>query len=299
MLDTPTKILQEFDALSAETSVSLPDLLRKLLATGQTIYGPEWATTWRERCLQGAAPLNACYDFEWIDASEARQVIAQWLNPEAQNGKIFLPFAKTGAGDMYCLVPMSELAVGVALIWHDDEVSPINYRSFDDFITVRFLETFSNLDHLSDDFTEEEILQCVLSDVDFVSQLMSSERQNYLRAFCDLPFTLREFRDGPKSQPQKVLSFISQHQLAIELAQFPAPEMSPLKIVAPWEINQPTEEAEPVKLDPKPVADWRTYALNPKQKLTAIQDYRQQFNVSLSEAMMAVNRYIEDVTKQS
>ncbi|EAA3799408.1 SMI1/KNR4 family protein, partial [Salmonella enterica subsp. enterica] len=50
----PTNALIDFEALAAETGIVLPDLLRSLLATGKTVYGPEWASTWREQALQGS-----------------------------------------------------------------------------------------------------------------------------------------------------------------------------------------------------------------------------------------------------
>lgn len=97
--------LRAFEVLSSEVGIVLPDLLRKLLGSGKTEYASEWQSTWRDRMLQGAAPFSSLYDFEWIDAIQARQEIERWLNPKVQNGKNFLPFAQSGAGDAYCLLP--------------------------------------------------------------------------------------------------------------------------------------------------------------------------------------------------
>lgn len=286
-------ILQEFEALSLEVGIALPSLLQKLLASGKTLYGPEWGATWRERMLGGAAPLSSWYDFEWIDAEDARQNIVQWLNPAAQNGKKFLPFAQTGAGDVYCLMPIDEQSIGVALIWHDDDTSKISYSSFDDFVIEQFLESFSDLDHHTDQFSEEEILQCIQSDVFFVTELMSEQHQNYLRGFCKLPLMQREYRQGPKSRPQNVLSLISQEQFMAETAKWTCPTMATFPIVARWEISSPEAAIVGSILSKEPLPDWRNDALDPNQKLKAIQSYRQEFSVNLHEAKVAIDQYIE------
>lgn len=57
--------LPEFQALAEQTGLPLPPLLAQLLASGQTHYGPDWASTWRERSLQGSPAFISWDDFEW------------------------------------------------------------------------------------------------------------------------------------------------------------------------------------------------------------------------------------------
>ena len=292
-------ILQEFEALSSETGIVLPSLLQKLLATEKTLYGPEWSSTWRERMLQGAAPLSSLYDFEWLQAVDARRDIQEWLNPASQNGKVFLPFAQSRAGDVYCFMPLNESSMGVALIRHDHETSQISYVSFDDFVVIRFLETFANLNHLVDEFSEKEIGQCIKSDVWFVTELMSAQNQNYLRGLCNHSLMPREFHHGSKLRSQNVLSFISQEQLETERAKFPCPDIAAFSIVPRWKINFSEDEMASLKLSSKPISDWRSYALNPKQKMMAIQSYRQEFGISLNEAKVAIDHYIKNTAKNT
>lgn len=286
----PAETLTEFDALASEVDLALPDLLRDLLATGNTVYGPEWAATWQERSLQGTSPFISWYDFEWIEASDARREIEEWLNPEEQAGKIFLPFAQSGAGDLYCLMPFDEHTIGVALIWHDLETSQIGYRSFDDFVAVRFLETFADLNHLTDDFSEVEAIQSLRSDVSSVTELMEAEMRHHLRSLATLPVMFREFHHGPECRSETVLSLISQEQLELECRRFPAPDIAPFPITARWKIDPPTLGATTIAAPSAP--DWRTQALEADQKFAAIQSYRQEFKVSLAEAKSAIDQYI-------
>ncbi len=224
-----------FGTLAAETGITLPSLLQNLLETGRTVYGTDWS--WKDRMLRGAAPFASWYDFEWLEARAAQDEIERWLNPRAQHERVFLPFAQSGAGDAYCLMPLDEQSVGVALIWHDDESSRIAYRSFEDFVVARYLETFADLSHLERDFTEDEIHKCISADVSFVSEWMSEPLRNYLRAFCELPLTQRAFRRGPRSHPQQVPSLISQTQLESELEKLPPTHTAPFPVVAAWELD--------------------------------------------------------------
>ena len=76
--------LPEFQALAEQTSLPLPPLLAQLLASGQTHYGPDWASTWRERSLQGSPAFVSWDDFEWQRAEDARTTISDWLNPRTR-----------------------------------------------------------------------------------------------------------------------------------------------------------------------------------------------------------------------
>ncbi|WP_050409114.1 SMI1/KNR4 family protein [Massilia sp. NR 4-1] len=229
--------LSEFEVLASQTGISLPPLLKTLLASGKTAYGQDWSAIWREKMLAGGPAFISWYDFEWIDAADAQREVGEWLNPAAQSGKRFLPFAQSGAGDAYCLMPIDEKSTGVALIFHDRETSRMIHRSFEDFLIAGYLECFANLDHLADDgFSADEILQCVKADVRGVSALMEEKPGAYLRSLCEQALARREFRHGPKARPEQVLSLISQEQLERELAAFPAPDMAPFRITAAWEL---------------------------------------------------------------
>lgn len=122
----------DYETLSTQTGIALPPLLKEFLASGKTHYGPDWADTWRQRCLQDPPLFMSWQDFEWIDAEASREVIEGWLHPGAQNGRSFLPFAQSGAGDAWCLTPLDTHGVGVALVLHDDEASSVAHACFDE-----------------------------------------------------------------------------------------------------------------------------------------------------------------------
>jgi len=279
--------LADFESIASENGIPLPDLLRNLLIAGATEYGADWSSTWRERCLNNPPALISCHDFEWIDATASLREIKDWLNPDAQGGKKFLPFAKSGAGDIYCLMPLvgsdGEQFIGVAYIWHDDDRHRIRNRSFTDFVCSSFLESFADLES---SFPSQEALQSIKADVEQVTRFMSTEHRNYLRGFLQFPLLERAVQDGPRSQPHKIWSLISGEQLEIELKKFPPPGL-PLSIVSRDDLF-----AEPV-----PGLNWRDYAnnsSNPKNAYAAMESYRKEKGVSWAEAKAAVEQYITD-----
>ena len=279
--------LADFESLAARTAIPLPDVFRNLLACGATEYGADWSSTWRERCLHNPPALISCVDFEWIDAAQSQEEIEAWLHPEAQGGRSFLPFAKSGAGDLYCLVPFAGpdgvQRTGVAYVWHDSDAHRITYGAFTDFVCGSFLQAFADVET---SLAPHEALQSIQADVQQVARCMGAEQRDYLRGFCQLPWAEREFRDGPRSKPRKAWSLISQEQLDTELEKFPSPGI-PLPIVS-------RDDLIP---EPQPGLDWRSYAAdpsNPKSVLAAAEGYRKEQGVSWAEARAAVERYIAD-----
>jgi hypothetical protein len=281
-------MLTEFESLAQETGISLPPLLQRLLASGRTVYGPDWRTTWRERSLKCPPPLVSGFDFEWLTARDSRECVVDWLNPAFQGGRRFLPFAQNGAGDAYCLVPLDDMAVGVSLVAHDDDHSRVAHASFSDFVCVSFLDTFANLSHLLGERPEQEALDVLRADVSHVAKGMDPETGDYLRSFLDLAAVWRTPAPGCMAAPREQLSLIDQHRLAMEHARFPAPPLAPFEVVARWEV--PLSVAQTA--DAVPSTDWRALALEPGAKMSAVRAYQQQHGVGLTEAKRAVDEHL-------
>ncbi|MGJ7554479.1 SMI1/KNR4 family protein [Variovorax sp. RB3P1] len=209
-----------FDDLSVRTGIALPALLRQLIA-----HAPQ--------------ALGSTYDFEWLSAAEAASVLDEWLDAKWQSGQRFLPFAQSGAGDAYCLVPLAGDAVGVAFVWHDAEESRTDHGSFTDFVCAKFLESFADLSHLEDDdLSEEEMAARVIDDVASVAAFMDAETAAWLQALSRRPVESRPFKAGPRAQPEQVPSLISQAQREEELARFQLQGAKPFAVKPRWEIGE-------------------------------------------------------------
>ncbi len=291
----PVSVLQALDALAADTGIALPPLLRHLVAGDATAYGPDWASTWRERCLSTPPPLISCSDFEWLDGQGVRTTAGEWLNPAFQNGQRLVPFAETGAGDAWCLVPLEgALEPGVALVLHDSDASEVGYRSFQDFACVQLLQALADLSDWTgeDSFTAEQACQVVRTDVDQVAAGMDAATGNWLRSLSRAQPRLSEVRDGPRMPARSVLSLVSQEALQHALGRFVRPDFPPLAITARWECA-PAIERSAALLTAKEPPDWRALARGAGSKLAALRAYQQTHGSSLQQAKAAVDDFIQ------
>lgn len=217
------------------TGIVIPALLHNLWVSGKTIYNTDRSEAWQKRCLTDPPAMLSCFDFEWISPAEGVEVVSEWLNPQYQSGRKFLPFAESGAGDYYCLMPQIDGEIGVAKIWHDADESRLEHCSFSDFVCTQFLHAFANLHHLLESFTELEALTLVKADVKNVAQVMDPIRRKHLMGLCKLEPTHRQFFDRPKAPARRVFSLISQEQLADELLSFPVSNALPFTVLPRWE----------------------------------------------------------------
>lgn len=280
-------MLSSFEPIAAKVGVPLPGALAELLRTGRTEYGPDWKSMWRDRMLNRPPPLISCYDFSWLDAEASKQEIADWLNPEFQGGRRFLPFGRNGAGDTICLTPLDDGTTGVAHIFHDSDENEIGSRSFVEFLCQRFLETFADMTHLTRSFSDQEAFEIVKADVLHVTEFMDPKTKDYLRSFCERSPIYREFRAAPRAHSRRALSLISKDQLSAELLQFPAPRDSFIAIVSRWEVPSYVQPS------PAPKPDWRVQALNPGTKFAAIKTYQMEFGVSMSVAKKMIDEFLQ------
>ena len=287
--------LGAFERLAEEVGVVLPALLRALIASGRTHYGSEWPAHWRERLLQAPPALASCFDFEWIDIEAAQREVDDWLNPQLQSGRRFLPFAQTGAGDCYCLMPLESGGCGVALVWHDRDEAVIGYRSFSGFVCVQYLSAFADLGHLLEDgCSETEALQVLRLDVGLTASMLSVEEQEHLQGFLERPPAQRWVSDGRCTPPRQVLSLISESESADEAARYTLPSAPRFKVVPSWE--RPSIVAAHVAARVPEPLDWRAIASDPARKMQAIRAYQAQTSADLAEAKRVVDAYLASLS---
>ncbi|KRA20918.1 SMI1/KNR4 family protein [Lysobacter sp. Root604] len=157
-----------FEMLAARTGIALPSSFIRLQADGRTRYGDnleDWKSNWLEYSLKAQPLLSCAYDLEWIDPAQADEIVEGWLNPRFQDGRRFLPFAISGAGDAYCLMPSADGGVGVGMIWHDRDDSAIESATFEHFLFAALVESAADFEHLLEDFSPAQARECVLSNI--------------------------------------------------------------------------------------------------------------------------------------
>lgn len=290
-----SSVLQALEAVSADTGLALPPLLRHLVANDATVYGPDWARTWRERCLGHAPPpLISCYEVEWLDAAGIHTTAAEWLNPAFQQGQRFVPFAENGAGDAWCLVPLAGTPEpGVALVAHDSEESEMAYRSLADFACAQLLQAMADLSHWVQDerLSVDEACQVVRTDVAQVAACLDAATGRWLCALSQVQPQWREVCHGPRARPRTVLSLLPDTALQDALTRFPPPDAPALAITAPWECA-PAITRSAALLAANAPPDWRTLARDPGRKLAALRAHQQEHGSTLQQAKAAVDDFI-------
>jgi hypothetical protein len=279
-----------FEHLSATTGIPLPSMLQRLIQDGKTSYGEsraDWQENWRDRLLNTPPALSCAYDFEWIGAQDAQESIDHWLNPSAQMGSAFLPFAESGAGDCYCLIKTPELA-GVGRVDHDGSEFFISHESFEDFVFHQLLESLADFSHLIDvDFKEEEAYRCVVADVRCLRSYFSDERASKLTLFSERPLIYSEVWQPCRQQVERVPSLITQQELSAEFAALAKPPDKSFSLNAPWEVSAPFALMH--ALPPT----WQELALDPLNRQRAVQVYKDANNVGSAQALRAIKTFLQ------
>jgi hypothetical protein len=227
---------EAFLRIADANALVLPNTLQALYRDGRTTYGPDWPTVWKRRMLEDPPALISAYDIEWNSTAEIEETIASWLAPTHQHGRRFFPFAQSGAGDQYCLSPLDDGRLGVALIWHDRDQSNIAYPDFDAFLCARFIATMADLSHLiDDDFTPQDAHRCLLADLDSTGRYLPESLQTRLRTLASGSLKERPYRYGPK-RIEPIFSLITQDDEDRELERVCIADPPSFDIVARWDL---------------------------------------------------------------
>ncbi|NHZ93109.1 SMI1/KNR4 family protein [Massilia sp. CCM 8733] len=213
---------ESFDALSASTGIALPATLRHLIDSGAASYDDPERTA-----------MAALYDVEWLSAGQAQQVIDRWLNPARQNGNLFLPFARSGAGDAYCVVRLRSGEEGVCMVWHDRPVSHLRYASFDRFVAAEYVTVFADLALIDDD--DGDPVAFLRADVARVAGSLDPSLLAVLDDCLDKPAAEHPYRQGTKGRVEMVTALIGQDEEAALQARLGIADPLAFDVRARWE----------------------------------------------------------------
>lgn len=199
---------------------------------------PAELAAWYEAGATGSddtRAMAAVYDFEWISPETSQETIDEWLNPAAQDGKRFFPFAESGAGDAYCLVRLTDGREGVALVWHDSETSSIDYASFADFVVASHLSSYADLSHLGGD--DEDLAAFVRASLAVTAASLPASHAEAMLAPAQSEVSQMPFKAGPKARPEMVPALLAQDAAEAQAAGFRLAEPVEFAVVARWEID--------------------------------------------------------------
>lgn len=155
--------------IETKYNFKFPDLYKELDADGMLDvgeYGPHWYLEVYPTLKDNPPLLLHSYDFESLNLKSVAEEIAELRDPEDYrniNPELkFIPFAKSGGGDHYCLFLNEENNgdVPIVFVWHD--MNEVNYlaKNLQDFIFKVMLIDMSKKDiynELSDEEFRNEI----------------------------------------------------------------------------------------------------------------------------------------------
>lgn len=123
--------------------------------------GPKWFTD-EYPTLQDKPPLLLyANDFELLHTDEIADELNAFHNPEdyrrTNTQHQFVPFGKTGAGDLYCFYfnEQTQEGVPIVLVWHDSNKAFYEAKNLQDFIFFELLRALTNPDEREADFPEK------------------------------------------------------------------------------------------------------------------------------------------------
>lgn len=216
------ELLERFTAIARDAGFELPAPLA------------QWYRTNSAGSPSGQA-MGGVYDLEWLTPEASEREIDEWLNPEAQHGIRFFPFAQSGGGDLYCLVRLADGREGVTCIWHDDEHSQLEYASFADFVAASYLQSYADLSHLGDD--ENDIADTIRAGLACSTPALPPAHAEALLVPAQNAVVLREYQSGPRARPIQVPALLAQEDAEARAASFTLKAPVVFAVVPSWEVG--------------------------------------------------------------
>ncbi|OZI47902.1 SMI1/KNR4 family protein [Bordetella genomosp. 5] len=216
------ELLERFTAIARDAGFDLPAPLA------------QWYRTDSAGNHTGKA-MDGVYDFEWLTPDASEREIEEWLNPDAQQGIRFFPFAQSGGGDFYALVRLADGREGVACIWHDDENSQIDYANFADFVAASYLQSYADLSHLGDD--ESAIADTIRAGLACSTPALPPAHAEALLVPAQNAVVARAYQSGPRARPIQVPALLAQEDAEARAASFTLKEPLVFAVVPSWEVD--------------------------------------------------------------
>ncbi|MDO9330071.1 MAG: hypothetical protein Q7U27_15245 [Pseudomonas sp.] len=188
-------VVEDFQRLARNIDIQFPERLATLMGIAHT--------------HPATAALSSLEDFIWLDAEEAEREINEWLNPDDQQGRTFLPFAATGGGEPYCVVRLENGASGIAQVLHFAQPSPLAHADISSFVTREYVRVARDLSRLP---PKADFSVALKSEVALMQTALLPADYALLEAIFSRQCVAMNYQAGPRSIPKIVKAFISQDE---------------------------------------------------------------------------------------
>lgn len=210
-------VVEAFQKLARSIDIEFPERLATLMGIAHT--------------LPATAALSSLEDFLWLDAEEAEREINEWLNPNDQQGRTFLPFATTGGGEPYCVVRLENGASGIARIVHFAQPSSLAHADISSFVAREYVRIATNLSWLS---PQADFSAALIGEVALIQAALLPSDYELLKDLFSRQCVDKSYKAGPKSIPKTVKAFISQEEEEALAARLHHPDAIEFEALRAW-----------------------------------------------------------------
>ena len=175
--------------------------------------------------------MRRVYDLFWLDADAAEREMEEWLNPDDQQGRLFLPFATNGSGESYCFVQLESGVRGIAQALHYGQMTRLAYTDISAWIASRYISLAADLSHLP---LQTAVGATITQEVNSLDQALLPTDLALLVDLFSRPCSSMPFKDGPNSLPRTVGAFISQQEERSLLNSLEQPDAIEFAVLREW-----------------------------------------------------------------
>ncbi|AXA56698.1 hypothetical protein CEQ51_21325 [Pseudomonas thivervalensis] len=210
-------VVEAFQNLARRIDIEFPEHLAALMGIAHT--------------APSKAALSSLVDFHWLDAEEAEREINEWLNPDDQQGRTFLPFAATGGGEPYCLVRLENGTSGIAQVLHFAQPSSLAHADISSFVTREYVRVATDLSWLP---PQKDFSIALKSEVALIETALLPADYALLEALFSRLCIAMNYQAGPQGISKIVKAFISQEEEESLAARLRHPNPTEFEALRAW-----------------------------------------------------------------
>ena len=204
-----------FQTLALKLDIELPERFSALIAMAQS-----------DKQL-----MRSAYDLFWLDAEEAEREIDEWLHPDDQQGRTFLPFATNGSGEPHCFVRLETGAMGIAQALHYGQTTRLAHTDISSWVASHYVRVAAHVSRLT---YQAEFGAALLYEVQSLHQALLPADRALLDDLFSRPCVGMPFKEGPNSPSKTVSAFISQAEEKSLLKKLQQPDPIEFAVLRDW-----------------------------------------------------------------
>ncbi|UFH51280.1 SMI1/KNR4 family protein [Pseudomonas sp. KNUC1026] len=207
------------------------DTAFQTLALKLGIQLPERFSALLDLAHSGTGAMRSVEDLFWLDAEEAEREIDEWLNPEDQQGRTFLPFANNGSGEPWCFVQLETGMAGITQALHYGQLTSLAHTDISSWVASQYIGLATDVTRLSH---QKDVGMALMHEGQSLHPVLLPADCALLADLFSRPCVALAFKDGPRSLPRTVNAFISREEEKALLQRLEQPAPIEFAVLRDW-----------------------------------------------------------------